>query len=339
MKKAFLIGIYSLFILNIYAATFKSNIIGQNLGEYNIGDDYYIIEKANNNVLEQTLFHNSQILKKTTSETINNEKIITIDYQDEQTKQTYLNNLLIKEEIGNDSYYYNYDKSNKLIKKVKLNKNGEQEIFLYLYNTDNKLISIYLLNKDNYKLFTYEIVKNSQSLSISEKDSYKESQIHNGVINSLEYKNDQILKNIEITTEKDNEIILTQKDDKFIYKEFFKDGMLIKKEQYNLDNYLIKKEEFFYNQNYIKTKDIITEKIYNKFTREYDTIKETTTIYSNNNIDNVSIKENGKLISSYYYENNKKIENLYDNNILYCTVIYENNKIIDIQYREGSDDL
>lgn len=339
MKKAFLIGIYSLFILNIYATSFKSNIIGQNLGEYNVGDEYYIIEKANNNIIEQTLYHNSQIIKNTSIETINNEKIITINYQKEETKQTYLNNLLIKEEIGDDIFYYNYDETNKLVKKVKINKEGDQQIFLYLYNFDNKLISIYLLDNENYKLFTFDIVKDSQSLSISEKDSYKESQIHDGVINSIEYKNDQILKNIEINTDNKNEIILIQKDDKFIYKEYFKEGMLNKKEQYNLENILIKKENFFYDENYIKTKDIITEKIYNKFTKEYDTIKETTTIYSNNKIDNVSIKENGKLISTYYFDNNKKIENLYDNEILYCTVVYENNKIIDIQYREGNDDL
>lgn len=339
MKRAFLISVQLLLILNIYAATFKSNVIGQKLGEYNSDSEYYLIEKADQFITEKQLYKNDELIKETIIETIENTKTITTNNFTSLNIKTYSNNLIISEVEGNNSIIYNYS-DKQLESKIISQNNVISEINKYYYSNENKLAGILKIINDEQILITFDITSKSLSSNISNSIKYKKSQIHNGVINSEEYDKDNLLNKIDVERIGDDEIILTQNKNNNIVREYYSDGLLNKKETYNQNNELLNSYEFFYDENYFKTSEKFTENIFNQFTNGYDIKRESISTYKNNNLQEVKISENGILISSYYFNDKKdKIENIYENGKVYCTIIYRDDKIFDILYREVNDDL
>ncbi len=338
MKKTFLICIYFLLISNIYCTTYKSNSIGQKLSIYNGEGKYYLIEKVNNKTTIEELYKDDGLIQ---TKTISNDgfvKIETIEELDSKTILTYQENKLISE-INNDekiTYYYN---DNLLESKFIVQNNGNKIIYIYYYDTNNRLNGIKKITPNNSIFSTYQITEDYQSLSISDNNTFKQSKVHNGVINSSQYNSDDLITNIDVQTIDDDEIVLVENKDNLISKKYYKDGILEKQELYDNNDLLIESQEFTYDENYIKTKEIVTTRIYNELSESYDKVQTQEIIYEKGNIYSVQTKENSQLISFYYYDNDLKIENLYSNNKVYCTITYEDDKIIDIQYREDADDL
>ncbi|MDC7237103.1 MAG: hypothetical protein PQJ49_02130 [Sphaerochaetaceae bacterium] len=339
MKKTFLICIYFIIISNIYCTTYKSNSIGQKLSIYNGEGKYYLIEKVNNSKIVEELYKDDILIQTKTIQDDGYVKIETIDDLNSKTILTYEENKLISEINDEEKITYYYD-DNLLESKFIYNSDGNKTIYLYFYDVNNLLSAIKKITPNKNTFSTYQTSEDYQSLTISDNKFFKQSKVHNGIINSSEYEADDLINNIEIQTINEDDILLIEKKDNFTNKEYYKDGILKKQEIYNENDFLIKSQEYIYDENYIKIKEIITEKIFNKLSESYDKVKTQEIIYKKGNVYSVLTKENEKLTSYYYFnDNNQKIENLYSNNKVYCTITYENDKIIDIQYREDDDDL
>lgn len=339
MKKTFLICIYFLIISNIYCTTYKSNSIGQKLSIYNGEGKYYLIEKVNNSTTSEELYKDDILIQTKTIKDDGYVKIETIDDLTSKTILTYQENKLISEINDEAKITYYYD-DNLLESKFVVYNDGNKIIFLYFYDTHNHLSAIKKIMPDNNIFSTYQISEEYQSLSISSNNYFKQSKVHNGVINSLEYKADDLINNIEIQTTNEDEIILIENKGDNTSKEYYKDGILEKQELYDNNDIIIKSQEFIYDENFIKTKEIVNTKIYNSLSESYDKVQTQEILYEKGNVNSVLTKENDQLSSYYYFDdNNLKIENLYSNNKVYCTITYEDDKIIDIQYREDADDL
>jgi hypothetical protein len=339
MKKTFLICIYFIIISNIYCTTYKSNSIGQKLSIYNREGKYYLIEKVNDSKIVEELYKDDILIQTKTIQDDGYVKIETIDDLTSKTILTYQENRLISEINDEEKITYYYD-DNLLESKFIVNSDGNKTIYLYFYDVNNLLSAIKKITPNKNTFSTYQISEDYQSLTISDNNFFKQSKVHNGIINSSEYEADDLINNIEIQTINEDDIILIEKKDNFTNKEYYKDGILQKQEIYNENDFLIKSQEYIYDENYIKIKEIITEKIFNKLIESYDKVKIQEIIYKKGNVYSVLTKENEQLTSYYYFnDNNQKIENLYSNNKVYCTITYEDDKIIDIQYREDADDL
>ena len=341
MKKVFLIGVCSLLIINLYAATFNSNAIGQKLGVYNNDSEYYLVEKIFDFTTKTQLFRNNILIQTITIERKDDIKTITTDNLEKINIKIYYKNYIKSENEDNLNIKYNYnDNFTQLKSKVVSLDNELQDIYSFYYSNDNKLAGILKVTNDTSVLSTFDISEDYQSLSTSDKSKYKKSQIHNGVINSTQYDKEKLLNEIIVDKNENGQIILAQKTNDRTVKDYYSNSVLNKKEIFDENMQLLKTVEFFYDDNYLKTKEIQTENIYNKFTKNFDTSRKTVSLYLNNKIERVLVSENDILISSYYInENDEKIENLYENNEVYCTITYANDKIVDIQYREASDDL
>ncbi|MGD1822635.1 MAG: hypothetical protein ACPKM0_07720 [Pleomorphochaeta sp.] len=337
-KKAFLVGLYSLILFSLFADTFNSNLIGQKLGEYTNKSEYYLTEEASNNIITQKLFHGNELIDTTIIEEIDSVKTITKKRDIFFSIQTYSNNLIVSEENNNFSVLYNY-KDNLLISKVEKDKNLNTIIYKYLYDSNNKLAAIIKIFNNDVETNFFTFAKDNLNITVTNNNkNYQESSIINGVINSIEYENDELINNIEIENKNDDETILIKSDTNHTIKEYYKSGILTKIESY-INDQLINVSEFEYDDNYILIQEIIIENVYNKYSNKISSINKTITTYKNSNIQKVENYENNVLVSDYSYQGNLKIENIYENSKLYCTITLENDKIIDIQYREVSDDF
>ena len=341
MKKAFLISIYLLCCFNIFATTYNSNSIGQKLGEYDGKSEFYLVEEANTTTIKQTLYKNNQLLQTKTINEKNDIKTITIDDSLSRTYQVFNNNNLISEMVDNIKTVYNYEQ-NKLISKIISESDNILEVDKYFYLSNGQLSSILKVKNDTEIYYIINFNDDNLSISYSSLNSknYKKSQITEGIINSIEYKDDKLVNNIEVEKTTDDSLILTKQDNNSLKKEYYSKGVLDKVETYNNDE-LIKSIKYYYNDDYLLTKTILDEKNYSELTKSYDRLKQTITNYENNKISKVQVYENNELTSSYYFDrNNYKIEDLYQNGNLYCTITYDGDNIIDIQYRnEGSDGI
>lgn len=339
MKKAFLIGINLLIVINLFATTYKSNSIGQKLGKYNNDSEYYLIEKEDNNIIEQELYKNDELIQKKTITVTGTTKTIVIEENSSIIKRTYDNNYIISEDNGSTRTNYYYDK-NLLYEKTIISNDQLVEYYKYYYTYDNKLQAILKFDKtDNTFFSTYSYNNDYLSLSISNNNYFKQSKIYDGIINSTEYQKDELINNIEVETLDDENIIVIDKTKDALTKEYFNKGILNKREIYEND-ILIKVQEFKYDEDFFKSEEVITEKLYNEITKSYDKERKDIISYKNNEILSITTYENNELTSSStFHDDDIKIENLYKNNEIYCTITYKNDKIIDIQYREVRDDL
>ncbi|MGD1816517.1 MAG: hypothetical protein ACPKNR_05735 [Pleomorphochaeta sp.] len=341
MKKAFLISIYLLCCFNLFATTYNSNSIGQKLGEYDGKSEFYLVEEANTTTIKQTLYNNNQLLQTKTINEKNDIKTITIDDFLSRTYQVFNNNNLISEMVDNIKTVYNYEQ-NKLISKIISESDNILEVDKYFYLSNGQLLAILKVKNDTEIYYIINFNDDNLSISYSSLNSknYKKSQITEGIINSIEYKDDKLVNNIEVEKTTDDSLILTKQDNNSLKKEYYSKGVLDKVETYNND-VLIKSIKYYYNDDYLLTKTILDEKNYSELTKSYDRLKQTITNYENNKISKVQVYENNELTSSYYFDrNNYKIEDLYQNGNLYCTITYDGDNIIDIQYRnEGSDGI
>ncbi len=335
MKKTVLISIYLFLVLSLYAATYSSNSIGQKLGLYDGESMYYLIETVNNETTVQKLYKDETLVQTKSIQLKDDIKTVTLDDMISKVVSTFSNNYLISEKHDLLQTNYNYA-DNMLESKIVTFDDEIVEIYAYNYTSDDKLSSILKVIPNKEEVFYFFSIKDEyQSLSVSDSETFKKSKIQNGVINSLEYQNDKVINNIEVETVDKNKVILIDRSGNTIVKDSFTKGVLNKKEIYDENEFLIKVEEFFYDDNYSKLRQITTEKIYNSISKQYDKEKVEEIVFKNNKIENVTIKENGEKVSSYYFDQNgRKIENLYENNKLFCTIVYKDDKIIDIQYRE-----
>lgn len=340
-KKAFLISIYLLCCFNLFATTYNSNSIGQKIGEYDGKSEFYLVEEANTTTIKQSLYKNNQLIQTKTINEKNDIKTITIEDSSSKTYQVFNNDILISEMVNNIKTVYNYEQ-NKLISKIISESNNILEVDKYFYLSNGKLSSILKVKNDSeiYSIINFNDDNLSISYSTLNSKDYKKSQITEGIINSIEYKDDKLVNNIEVEKTTDENLILTKQDKNSIKKEYYNKGVLDKVETYYNDE-LIKSIKYYYNNDYLLIKTVLEEKDYSELTKSYDKITQTITDYENSKISKVQVYENNKLISSYYFDrNNYKIEDLYQNGTLYCTITYDGDNIIDIQYRnEGSDGI
>lgn len=339
MKKiAFFILINSFIILNLFANEYNSNAIGQKLDKYIENSEFYLIEEAIDNKVVRKLYNNNQLIKTIEIIEENNKKTINTYELDSFEKQIFVDNKIVSSINNDEKTIYTYE-GNLLSIKSLIKDDETIKIEKYFYDTFGKLSSI---------LEIYDNQQTKKDFSLSNKEIeivyfqlgsnyFKESKINEGIINSKEFENDNLINNIDIEYENDI-IILVKQDKNKESKQFFKDGILIKEEEL-LNNILIKEVLYFYDSNYVLTKKIINEQKQNKFNNEYSNKITTINEYVNSQLIKTSTFENDILTSEYIFEKGLKIENLYENGKLYCTITLDNDKIIDIQYREVSDDL
>lgn len=338
-KKAFLIGIYSLFLYSLFATTYNSNAIGQKLGEYYPLSEYYLIEEVSKSKTIKKLYKNDKLIETKEIEEKENIKTISIESNDNTSFKTFKNDKIISEKIDDITIIYSYD--NNLISNKTISKDKKiLSLKKYIYDNENKLSMIIEIknNKIQTKYFSFSLNLLSIILYNNKSNNYIESRINKSIINSIEYDNDTLLNNIEVEEQNENEIILVKNDNKSKEKEYYKDGLLFKKETY-LDDLLIKSIEYEYDENYLLKKEIISEKILNVYTKQYFKENKIINFYKDSKLEKTQTFENGIIVSEFTYNDNIKIENIYQNGKPYCTITLDNDKIIDIQYREVADDL